>query len=113
MKRRGFVASLLALVAVPALAWGRPKRRFVLPPSVPVGIPEYRWRGRFDYMRVRRTYWRRGPQQWGLREGWCPCTRSEFYRASRYPGRFVPWVNPRPTAPTRLLDELRKRAGVR
>ena len=82
MKRRGFLAVVLAVVATPALAQvPRRKRRwpYVKPD---VSFPEYRRRNGRDYMRVRRTYWSRPIPGFGhYPQGWRPCLRRDFYWA--------------------------------
>jgi hypothetical protein len=78
MKRRGFLAAVLAVIATPALAQlPRQRRRPYVKPGV--SFPEYRFRGNRDYMRIRtpESYWMRS----GWSGQWRPCSRRDFYRA--------------------------------
>jgi hypothetical protein len=113
MKRRGFIAALVAFVAAPFAVAGERRRRLPWRPRYPVEVPEYRWRGQVEYMRLRYTngkndgtYWKNDtPHRWGPR--WRPCTRSEFYRAYR------PLPKPTPTVARQMLRRIQKQAGIR
>ena len=86
MGRRGFVAAVLAFLAVPAFAqsrkrtWRTPWIR--TPFNIKRDFPEYRRLGATDYMRVNRTYWQRQKPGFGhYPRPWGPCSRAAFYQA--------------------------------
>lgn len=116
MKRRGFLAAVAVLVAVPAMALDRrPKRR----PKPDVSFPEYRVRANRDFMRRNRSYWARPRTVYGHYPApWRSCSRREFRRAYPLPHGYpvIPAANylqPGYKSPIRIWWEQYVKRGQR